>query len=65
MPFFCFRVFKALCCLLLSVSATVLLAQQDAVPMEYASLEGGVAPPSPAAGGYDGASCCPPTALQP
>jgi porin len=44
MPFFCFRVFKALCCLLLSVSATVLLAQQDAVPMEYASLEGGVAP---------------------
>jgi len=45
MPFlFSFRFFKALCCLLLSVSATVLLAQQDAVPTEHALLDPEFAP---------------------
>jgi porin len=45
MPFLFFiRFFKAFCFLLLSLSGTVLLAQQEAVPSEYASLEAELAP---------------------
>jgi porin len=45
MPFLLsFRVLKVLCCLLLSVSATVLLAQQEVVPTEYASLDSELVP---------------------
>jgi porin len=45
MPFsFSFRVFKAFCCLILSVSGTVLLGQQPAVTAEYALLDSELVP---------------------
>lgn len=45
MPFLLsIRVLKGLCCLVLSVSGTVLLAQQATVPAEYASLDSELVP---------------------